>query len=350
MKTARCFCKNRLFFNNFYCLACNRAVGRCNHCRELASFETLSEGRYKCLQCGSLQIPCPNRSRSACNSFVGESQTLCQWCKFTQVLPDLSKPVNVERWVNLEREKRRVLVQLDELDLPPYVADIQQTHPLVFHFLEDATAVDAWSNPIYTGHADGVITINIREADSDYRESTRLALGEPQRTLIGHMRHEIGHYIDWCFASVVAHEQYKSIFGDPNARDYEEAKRTYYAAGAPPNWANTFVSAYATMHPWEDFAETVNVYLDIAAIAHTANDQQLARINLSPQASCEELVAEVLKIAVAVSEFNLDLGLTPILTERISQSVIEKLSFVHNLRSQSMLARLTCSSLYSAVS
>src|SRR3569623_1888140 len=30
----------------------------------------------------------------------------------------------------------------------------------------------------------------------------------------------------------------------------------HYNEGPQPNWQENFVSAYATMHPWEDWAET----------------------------------------------------------------------------------------------
>ncbi len=176
--------------------------------------------------------------------------------------------------------------------------------------------------------------INLAEVDSVHRERLRVQLNEPHRTLIGHMRHEIGHYIDWSWASRVAAAAYHQLFGDPGVTDYGESMREYYDHGPPADWAENYVSAYATMHPWEDFAETVNVYLDIMAIATTANDIADRKMDLTPAASPQQLVAKVLEIVIEVSEYNFDLGLMPLLPECLSQAVMDKLAFVHRLRSR----------------
>ncbi|MCC6510426.1 MAG: putative zinc-binding metallopeptidase [Pirellulaceae bacterium] len=248
------------------------------------------------------------------------------------MFPDLNVQPNLTRWTALEAAKRRLLVALEKLGLPPYVARTMDDYPLSFEF-KVPTMIDGLAQPISTGHAEGVITIDAEEADSDRREATRLALGEPHRTLIGHMRHEIGHYIDWSLASRVAFNDYVQLFGNPSQVDYEQAKQRHYTEGPPGDWALHFVSAYATMHPWEDFAETVNAYLDIMAIAETANDQRLAKIDTSPTASLPKIVEQILPMAVAISEFNADLGLQPLLPEQLVQPTIDKLAYVHQLRS-----------------
>lgn len=296
-------------------------------------------GAFQCNACGAHVVACPNRDSSACNSLVRQAGELCHFCLFTEVLPDFSDAANMQRWVELERAKRRLLLQLKELALPPYVGNIEATHSLRFRFLANMRQEDGSEEIVYTGHADGVITINVLEADSVHRESTRVALGEPQRTLIGHMRHEVGHYLDWCYASRVAADEYRELFGDP-AQDYEAAKSKHYQQGPLADWQTRFVSPYATMHPWEDFAETVNAYLDVTAIAETANDQDLACIDISPQADTTDMINAALEIAISVSEFNLDLGIPALLPESLSPAVIDKLAFVHRLRSEAYLSRL----------
>ena len=332
MKTSSCRCSNRIFFNNYQCLSCGSEVGRCNVCRQSASFAKQDDGTWQCDFCEANVSPCCNRASSVCNAFVEVEGSLCQWCAFTTVTPDLHVPQNEKHWIELERAKRRLLLQLADLQLPPYLPNLNQTHPLSFQFLENKKLPDGTVEQIYTGHAEGVITVNIQEADSVYRESARVALREPQRTLIGHMRHEVGHYIDWSYARRVAAEEYHALFGDPDLVNYEESKNAFYANGAPATWAEHHVSAYATMHPWEDFAETMNAYLDIMAIAATANDRGLAKFDMSPTSPAQELVNGVLDIAITVSEFNFDLGLPPLLPERLSQAVIDKLAFIHTLR------------------
>lgn len=362
MKTTFCKCGNRLFFNNHSCLACGRSVGRCSVCRKLGSFSVnvnsagsvrvgespdsaaatgmgsasppQAAESFVCDQpgCGQEVMPCTNRNHAACTSFVsGRTDELCEWCQFTTLIPDLDHPANGLRWSVLELAKRRLLAELEQLGLPPYIGEMRFVYPLTFRFAAP-TMVNGEFQTVITGHAEGVITINAEEADSDQREATRIALGEPQRTLIGHMRHEIGHYIDWSYAWRISRGPYIELFGDPMAVDYELAKQRHYAEGAPVDWPARFVSAYASMHPWEDFAETVNAYLDIMAIADTARDQKLCDIDTNPAAEIGRIIQQTLPVAVAISEFNTDLGLPALLPEQLSTVAVAKLSFVHQLR------------------
>ena len=232
----------------------------------------------------------------------------------------------------IESAKCFLLLQLNDLSLPPFIDKLQESHPLQFEFLEDRIDETGQKKMITTGHEKGLITINLAEADSVHRERLRVELGEPQRTLIGHLRHEVGHYIDWSWASRYAKDRYHRLFGDPATVDYSQAMQHHYDNGPPKNWAENHFSAYATMHPWEDFAEMVNVYLDIMAIATTANDLGGRDFDMSPDGDVNKLVASILKIVVEVSEYNFDLGLLPLLPEQLSPPVMEKLAFVHSLR------------------
>lgn len=330
MRTGKCRCGNRIYFNNVKCLACEAILGHCDCCSSLTSFVP-TERRLKCDACDRHVDACPNQIHKVCNSFVPRA-SLCRWCAFTTDIPDLSDSTNVARWARLELAKRMLLRQLNDLQLPPFKNDLNTTHPLTFRFLGDMVDESGNHQKTVTGHANGVVTINIAEADSVQRERTRIELGEPQRTLIGHMRHEVGHYIDWSFASRVAAERYCELFGDPESVDYSRAMDRHYETGPPHDWADHFVSEYASMHPWEDFAETINVYLDIMAIATTANDQRRATFDLAPSADPVGLLQDVLRIVVEVSEYNFDLGLQPLLPERFPKRVMDKLAYVHSLR------------------
>src|SRR6202044_2237030 len=116
---------------------------------------------------------------------------------------------------------------------------------------------------VRTGHENGVITMNLAEADDAIREQRRTELGEPYRTLLGHFRHEVGHYYwDRLVRDGGRLDECRDCFGD-ETRDYGDALRKYYAEGPPPDWRGNFVSAYATAHPWEDFAETWAHFLHI---------------------------------------------------------------------------------------
>ena len=102
--------------------------------------------------------------------------------------------------------------------------------------------------PVLTGHADGVITVNIAEADDAERERRRTAMREPYRTLLGHMRHESGHYYWDRLIAGTRTSTIPPLFGDERA-DYAAALSTYYERGAPADWQERFVSAYATRTP-----------------------------------------------------------------------------------------------------
>ncbi len=332
MKTGNCRCGNRIFFNNHCCLACDATLGRCGSCRALTSFSDINSVE-SCDSCGAVVYPCANMVHGVCRSFNQVPEELCRLCEFTQTTPTLSDAASVARWSAMESAKRRLLVQLEELGLPPFIGNLNETRPLRFEFLEDAIDESGQTSGVTTGHEEGLITINLAEADSVHRERVRVQMREPQRTLIGHMRHEAGHYIDWSWASRLAAMDYHRLFGDPSAADYARAMDWHYNHGPPSDWALNHVSAYATMHPCEDFAETVNVYLDIMAIATTASDIGARALNMSPSADPQQLVSDVLDIVIEVSEYNFDLGLSALLPESLPPAVIEKLAYVHSLRS-----------------
>ncbi len=199
-------------------------MGRCTQCDALSSFSIRGED-FQCDHCRQVAYRCSNQTHNVCRSFTDQPDRLRRWCDFTSVIPNLDSPESVRRWAVLETAKRRLLLQVAELGLPQFTGDLQQFHPLSFEFLEDFTDENGIEQSVTTGHQDGVITINLAEVDSVHRERLRVQLNEPHRTLIGHMRHEIGHYIDWSWASRVAPAAYHQLFGDPGVTDYGESMR-----------------------------------------------------------------------------------------------------------------------------
>ena len=65
---------------------------------------------------------------------------------------------------------------------------------LAFDFLAGSGGTFQEGPQVITGHAQGLITIDIAEADDAERECHRQDMAEPYRTLLGHFRHEIGHH------------------------------------------------------------------------------------------------------------------------------------------------------------
>lgn len=343
MKPFSCICRNTLFFENTFCMACGRDVGWCPVCHAMRGLDPAGDGAYRCTapSCGHLLVKCANYAEvNVCNRCIDADAglpapgALCGCCRFNATIPDLSVPGNRERWAHIEAAKRRLLYILDALGMPYGAAEEGFDPPLSFDFKGDVVPEGAWrrivdEERVYTGHLDGRITINIREADDVEREKLRVGLGEAHRTLVGHFRHEIGHYYWDLLVRDSRLDAFKRLFGDPESPPYAEAMERHYSEGPPAGWQQNFVSSYATMHPWEDWAETFAFYLDIASVVETASS-----VGLSPAVPFEDLDAMLEafgRVRVAANELNRTMGLKDLVPETVTPAVAEKLRFVHDV-------------------
>ena len=206
---------------------------------------------------------CANREAARCNWLVAREGELCASCRLTRTRPADDDPAALEQFRVAEAAKRWLLFELGELALPVR-SWRERAGGLAFELLSSERA------PVTTGHADGVITLDVAESDDAHREALREQLGEPYRTVLGHFRHEVGHYY-WplLVPEGGARERCRALFGDER-EDYGAALERHYETGPPPDWSQRFVSAYATMHPWEDWAETFAHYLHIWDTLQTA--------------------------------------------------------------------------------
>jgi len=293
-----CACGRPVFFRNSECLACRRALGYDAHRGALLALDPVRGGGWR--QAGvpprraARYVRCANLTSAAgCNWLLpaAESQaghSLCLCCRLTRTVPDLSQPDAATWWCRIELAKRRLVSSLVGLKLPvvPKAADTDEG--LCFDLLMPA----ADGTPVITGHANGVITLDASEADDARREQRRGELGEPYRTLLGHLRHETGHYY---WQRLVEHtawlEPCRALFGDER-EDYAAALQRHYAQGAPADWGQRFVSAYASAHPWEDWAETWAHYLHLVDTLDTARSFGLdgERVELSYERFSEALL------------------------------------------------------------
>jgi len=343
-----CGCGNKLFFENSLCLSCQREVGWCPVCKGMHAMEPVSTGGYQCTnpECNAPLVKCFNyATHDVCNRMIentGQQQNasnLCDYCKLTDTIPALSVAGNITKWYELEVAKRRLLYLLDRIGLPYGSRTEHFELPLSFDFKEDIKPfVNRWMSfgkeeKVYTGHADGKITINIREADPVEREKQRVAFGETQRTLIGHFRHEIGHYYWQLLVMGKDEPAYKAIFGDHESPTYSEALDLYYKNGPKPNWSNSYISAYATMHSWEDFAETWGTYLDMVAVLDTADNTDLMHMPGEDlqDTQLETMLSRYADLSLKVNEVNRSMGLPDLLPETFSWPVVEKLRYIHRL-------------------
>lgn len=351
MKLFQCQCCGQvLHFENTVCLRCNRNVGYLPDADRMLAVEPdgpvwrpapVEEGaplddtaRYRF---------CENWELSACNWMLPADgdEPFCRACRHNRTVPDLSDPDRHARWQRIETAKRRLVYALLKLDLPLPPPGSDHPEPLIFDFLAD----DPEGGPrVLTGHASGVVTISLAEADDAERERMRSDMGEAYRTLLGHFRHEIGHYYwDLLIRDGGRTEEFTALFGDADA-DYSAALDRHYAEGPPAGWEADHVSAYATMHPWEDWAETWAHYLHMVDTLETASAFGLT---LDPGVDDEgDLSAELdfdpyrargfgrlahswPPLTVALNALNRSMGQADLYPFVQPPQVTEKLAFVH---------------------
>jgi hypothetical protein len=264
----------------------------------------------------------------------------CRACAFNDVIPNLGDAAAKDGWRRLEGAKRRLLYTLIELGLPLEPRAAGHDRGLAFAFKKDTGG-----DKVFTGHSDGLITINIAETDDPFREKMRLQMGEAYRTVLGHFRHEIGHYY-WfrlCDGSNRL-DAARALFGDERA-DYRAAMQRHYKEGAPSDWSTRFVSAYASMHPFEDFAETWAHYLHMVDTLETARSYGLAlRPAAVGGAALEEvrarrldfddfgdLITAWVPLTLALNSLNRGMGLLDLYPFVLSEPAVGKLRFVHDI-------------------
>lgn len=340
MRTYACVCGNTLFFDNSLCQSCGREVGWCQNCETISAQELQGGTDWVCTTCNTTNHKCENYADWAvCNRMVPafEDESLCDACRFNDTVPDMSVPGNQEKWARLEAAKRRLFYALDRLGLPYGARDDGIDPPLSFAFMGDPVDQGPWrrmddAEHVYTGHSNGLITINIKEADDAAREAARVDMNEAHRTLIGHFRHEVGHYY-WDLLvknDPVKSAAFKDTFGDPENPDYATALDRHYQEGPPEDWRETHISAYATMHPWEDWAESFSFYLDMRAVLDTAEQLGL----LAPRADAEQenvdlMLARYAQLGLILNELNREMGLLDFMPQVITLPVADKLKAVH---------------------
>jgi hypothetical protein len=248
---------------------------------------------------------------------------------------------NHERWEKLELAKRRCIYTFLKLGLPIESAPGSNEPSLKFSFLQDKE-----NAPVKTGHENGMITVNVAEADDDEREHRRLTFHEPYRTLVGHFRHESGHfYWDRLIANSPNLNRFRELFGDETA-DYDAALQAYYKQGAPAGWQTRTVTAYASSHPWEDWAETWAHYLHIMDTLETAAgfgvsvnpdnaannaSQKNSPVMFSGQMDFDAMLAEWIPLTCALNSINRGMGLSDLYPFVIPPAVVEKLRFIHEV-------------------
>jgi hypothetical protein len=353
MKPFHCsHCQNLVFFENVLCLSCGRQLAYLPDTGRMAAIELAGDGLWRAVGEGEEYRLCANYlEHNVCNWVIPATDggTLCRSCRLTRVIPDITVAGNQQAWYRLEVAKRRLIYTVMGLRLPLYPSQSDGDGGLVFEFLADTTASNGDRNRVLTGHDNGVITINVAEADDLVRERERLQQNEPYRTLVGHFRHEIGHYYwDRLIQDGGRQADFRDVFGDERA-DYAAALMRHYEQGAPPDWDQRFVSAYASAHPWEDWAETWAHYLHMTDALETASSAGLSlrppradepRMSGAPdplqdeRAAFDRMMSAWLPLTYVLNSLNRGLGCADGYPFVLSTPVIDKLRFVHEIVQQ----------------
>jgi hypothetical protein len=349
MKIFKCQnCGNTLYFNNDTCLSCGFMVGYVTELFTMSALTPEGDHLRALADPDKPYIFCHNASEAACNWLVpaDSGEIFCLACRYNLTIPDLSVPDNHERWQKIEQAKKHLFYSLTRFELPIPSRRDNPDSGLGFEFLADRENIDGTTENVLTGHAGGLISLNIGEADDAERERRRTAMGEPYRTLIGHFRHEVGHfYWDLLIRDGGRMDSFRALFGDPGA-DYATALQQHYQNGAPFDWRENYISAYASSHPWEDFAETWAHCFHMVDGLETARafgitpDFQFGGGSAKPvdggfdpyhATSIRPVIASWIPLTVAINSLNRSLGQPDFYPFVLTGKVITKIDFVLRL-------------------
>lgn len=360
-------CGNLLVAENSVCVTCGTAQGLSPATMQFVPVD-VATGRS-----ADGAVQCVNLAAAGCNWLVddGRPDRLCLSCRLTRTRPNEQDPAGLAAWASTESAKRRLVYQLLDLGLPVVPRDpdgvgdpgdpVDPGHRCDHSEPGDAPngfrgpglAFDLLSStlaPVTTGHADGVVTIDLAEGHDAHREALRVQMGEPYRTVLGHLRHEVGHYYWQLLVAPrpAVLQRFREVFGDERA-DYPAALQQHYAAGPPAGWAAGHVSAYATAHPWEDWAETFAHYLHIRDTLQTAAAYGMVVTGpAEPSAAAGDLVSlpfedtvesdtigsivdTWLPLTYALNAVNRSMGKGDLYPFVLGATVIGKLGVVHDL-------------------
>jgi len=328
-------CQQLLFFDNSTCLRCGSQLGYIPENGQLVALRSVESALERLDGQPGRFRHCSNRLVTRCNWLVPEDDVADRYasCRLTAVRPNDTEVDSIETFADAEAAKRRLLHQLMGLGLPVIDRSVDPLRGVAFELLSSR------GSNVITGHDSGVITLDLSESDDAHREFVRQQLGEPYRTVLGHLRHEIGHYY---WTSLVEQPgnvaAFRELFGDERM-PYEDALVRYYSQ-SDADWPHTHVSRYATMHPWEDWAETFAHHLHIDAglataeaigleVGEPAQSAGRATWTTRDHITIGEMVQSWLGLTLALNAMARSIGQSDLYPFVLSPRVVEKLDFVH---------------------
>jgi len=353
MKLFKCdHCGQPVYFENTFCVPCNASLGFDPGRMDLVALQpagnngyTLLEGKEKFASSTPCYKYCSNKQYNVCNWLLpfDSDGEFCIACNLNRTIPDLSKPDHLEKWARIEVAKHRLVYSLLRFKLPVISKTQDEDKGIAFDFLAEENKKDG--KRLLTGHDQGLITLNIDEADDAIREMARNQMDEVYRTVLGHFRHEIGHYYwDQLIKDTNRLQSFRLLFGDETT-DYGEALKQHYNKPASNEWNEKFISAYASAHPWEDWAETWAHYMHIIDTMETAysfgmtlnpgvagpENEMSARLNIDPYTNqrIDDIIERWIPLSFVMNSLNRSMGLKDSYPFVINEEVKKKLNFIH---------------------
>lgn len=348
MKLFKCNnCNQPIYFENYLCVHCNAALGFNPQQMDLLSLQAAADDATLFTIAGATDGNqykyCSNQQHNVCNWLLPHSSeaAYCMACNLNHTIPNLSEPHHWEKWARIEVAKHRLVYALLRFQLPVVSKFQNAANGIAFDFMAEENKGER----LLTGHDNGLITLNIAEADDAIREMARKQMDEVYRTLLGHFRHEIGHYYwDQLIKNSDRLQLFRNIFGD-ETMDYSQALQLHYNKLPSDSWKETFISVYASAHPWEDWAETWAHYLHIIdtletaysfgltlspAVSDNSNDMSAA-INIDPYATenFTAIMERWIPLSFVMNSLNRSMGMKDSYPFVINAAVTEKLNFIH---------------------
>ncbi|MGF1560700.1 MAG: putative zinc-binding metallopeptidase [Geminicoccaceae bacterium] len=342
------YCGQLLYFENSACVRCGHAQGFDPSRLAMIALQPADGEVFQSVATPAQSYRyCANAGYAACNWLIPaeDDSAYCQACALNRTIPDLDADNNLDHWRKIELAKHRLVYALIRLRLPFPPKQNEDDTGLAFDFLADPDP-SFREPPVLTGHAQGLITLNVKEADPVERERMRTMMAEPYRTLLGHLRHEIGHYYwERLIRDGGRLDDCRALFGD-DSQSYGDALEDHYANGAPADWPAHFVSAYASAHPWEDWAESWAHYMHMVDTLETAfayglqTDPRVMPSNVYDvddlrdpyqRNTFDDLVNDWLPLTIALNSLNRSMGHSDAYPFVLTDPIRTKLRFIHEV-------------------
>jgi hypothetical protein len=350
MKLFKCdHCGQPVYFENYFCVQCNALLGFDAPQMDMLSLQPTADNNNIFTIAGTNNTNqykyCSNKQYNVCNWLLPQNSEseYCIACNLNRTIPNLNQPHHWDKWAHIEVAKHRLVYSLLRFNLPVVSKFQDEANGIVFDFMAEENKGDG--ERLLTGHDNGLITLNIEEADDAIREMARKQMDEVYRTLLGHFRHEIGHYYwDRLISNTNRLQAFRKLFGDETT-DYSAALKLHYNKVPSDSWKTAFISVYASAHPWEDWAETWAHYLHIIDTMETAYSFGMtlnpatgssqhdisASLNIDPYTApyFNDILERWIPLSFVMNSLDRSMGMKDSYPFVINEAVKQKLNFIH---------------------